>query len=152
MYDSALSDPPVNCTWFQRASIRDRPCSHGWSVSTVRSPLRRFRGRSVEGLGFIDKRVRHFGAHLRLHVDGKSTDNVSNCQSSIEMSPSLPDILVRNVPFFCFGLFLLLSAVALEKFLASKPQERRSSSRSTYGIPAAGRHPALVPNSTRRSL
>jgi len=38
-------------------------------------------------------------------------------------------------PFFVLCLFLLLSAVALEKFLASKPQERRSSSRSTYGIP-----------------
>src|SRR6516164_8451385 len=52
--------------------------------------------------------------------------------------------VVRNVPFltsiemspfFVLYLFLLLSAVALEKFLASKPQERRSSSRSTYGIP-----------------
>jgi hypothetical protein len=52
--------------------------------------------------------------------------------------------LVRNVPFltsiemspfFVLYLFLLLSAVALEKFLASKPRERRSSSRSTYGIP-----------------
>ena len=37
-------------------------------------------------------------------------------------------------PFFVLYLFLLLSAVALEKFLASKPQERRSSSLSTYGI------------------
>src|SRR5215469_10167858 len=46
------------------------------------------------------------------------------CQSSLEMSP-----------FFVLYLFLLLSAVALEKFLFSKPQERRSSSRSTYGIP-----------------
>jgi len=37
-------------------------------------------------------------------------------------------------PFFVFVPLLLLSAVALEKFLASKPQERRSSSLSTYGI------------------
>src|SRR5215831_14113021 len=37
-------------------------------------------------------------------------------------------------PFFVLYLFLLLSAVALEEFLASKPQERRSSSLSAYGI------------------
>jgi len=51
--------------------------------------------------------------------------------------------LLRNVPFltsiemspfFVLYFFLLFSAVALEKVLASKPQERRSSSRSTYGM------------------
>ena len=69
---------------------------------------------------------------------------LAGCQCRKPVENRCLSKLVRNVPFltsiemspfFVLYLFLLLSAVALEKFLASKPQERRSSSRSTYGIP-----------------
>src|SRR3974390_2566906 len=46
-------------------------------------------------------------------------------------------------PFFVLYFFLLFSAVALEKVLASKPQERRSSSRSTLRDVGLARSVAL---------
>src|SRR5215472_8504260 len=120
----------------------------------MRQKLQRHSSSQPRVLGLVHHS--HAAATPLLHnfVMGYRLTNhrASTLRAVILGAPSLPSQLhvphvsklFRNVPFltsiemspfFVLYLFLLLSTLALEKFFASKPQERRSSTRSNYGIP-----------------